>query len=93
MFFQKRLDRARELQRRQRGLDDESKKENGEEEVLLTRKERRQKEKENAHTLANETEKGDMFAMYFAAFITVFLPAALILVGIVLLVMLMFGLF
>ncbi|MBO4792096.1 MAG: hypothetical protein J6V48_11155 [Clostridia bacterium] len=38
-------------------------------------------------------EKGDRAAMFWAAFLTLFLPASLILIAFVLLVMLIFGLF
>lgn len=71
MLFQKKFNRARKLQRRKRGLDENSDlPEKWEEEVKL--------------------ERGDFFAMLVAAFYTIFLPALLIMGGIILVAMLFF---
>ena len=66
MLFQHRLDRAREWQRRQRGLDRESGKDEAE-------------ELGETPALHEEMEKGDLPAMLLAGFLTVFLPAAAVL--------------
>ena len=71
MLFQKRFDRARSLQRRMRGLTEEEDAVRENEEFLPEKPE-----------IKEELEKGDMFAMITAAFLTVFLPA----VGVLLLV-------
>ncbi len=66
MLFQGRFDRARRLQRRQRGLDAEegTGEESFEEPFVPERPEER-----------IELERGDLFAMLVAALYTVFLPA------------------
>ena len=86
MLFQKRLDRARNLQRRQRGLP-----ELGEENKSVSPNEEELVEIERPSP-ADEMEKGDMFALMFSGFLTIFLPAALILTALALLVCWMFGL-
>ena len=72
MLFQGRLDRARNLQRRQRGLPEEGKEAENEEglsEELPIEK----------PSLREEMEKGDLFAMIVAGLLSVFLPAAAVL--------------
>jgi hypothetical protein len=86
MLFQKRLDRARNLQRRQRGLP-----ELGEENKSVSPNEEELVEIERPSP-ADEMEKGDMFALMLSGFLTIFLPAALILTALALLVCWMFGL-
>ncbi len=86
MLFQKRLDRARNLQRRQRGLP-----ELGEENKSVSPDEEELVEIERPSP-ADEMEKGDMFALMLSGFLTIFLPAALILTALALLVCWMFGL-
>ena len=86
MLFQKRLDRARNLQRRQRGLP-----ELGEETKSVSPDEEELVEIERPSP-ADEMEKGDMFALMLSGFLTMFLPAALILTALALLVCWMFGL-
>ncbi len=86
MLFQKRLDRARNLQRRQRGLP-----ELGEENKSVSPNEEELVEIERPSP-ADEMEKGDMFALMLSGFLTMFLPAALILTALALLVCWMFGL-
>jgi hypothetical protein len=86
MLFQKRLDRARNLQRRQRGLP-----ELGEENKSVSPDEEELVEIERPSP-ADEMEKGDMFALMLSGFLTMFLPAALILTALALLVCWMFGL-
>ena len=111
MFFQKRLERARETQRYLGGLDKKDEEGKTEEQPLdgaepaeeeispaeaAARRERRLKRYRKAKydgTVASEVEKGDVPAMFAAGFLTVFLPAVLVLVAFVLLIFLIFGLF
>ena len=79
MLFQHRLDRARDLQRRQRGLD----KEHANEEAEDLRE---------TPALHEEMEKGDLPAMLLAGFLTVFLPAVAVLGLVVGVACLLFGL-
>ena len=78
MLFQHRLDRARDLQRRQRGLD----KEPAEPEAEDLRE---------TPALHEEMEKGDLPAMLLAGFLTVFLPAVAVLGLVVGVACLLFG--
>ena len=79
MLFQHRLDRARDLQRRQRGLDKEP--------VELEAEDLRE-----TPALHEEMEKGDLPAMLLAGFLTVFLPAVAVLGLVVGVACLLFGL-
>ena len=72
MLFQNRFNRARNLQRRQRGLPEEGKE--AENEEGLTEEMPIEKP-----SLSEEMGKGDLFAMILAGFISVFLPAAAVL--------------
>lgn len=63
MALRDKLDRARQWQRERQGLDGESGKKDPEREQPIP---------------ADELEKGDRFAIYFSAFTTLFLPAALV---------------
>ena len=112
MLFQNKLDRARELQRKIRGLDDEKDEKDAvsaeEEEVpapdespenevpdvseeqsaprfkLFRRKKRGDK---------LDLEKGDVTAMMLSAFITLFIPAAIVLIVLAVIVIAVFRLF
>ena len=79
MLFQHRLDRARDLQRRQRGLDKEP--------AELEAEDLRE-----TPALHEEMEKGDLPAMLLAGFLTVFLPAVAVLGLVVGAAFLLFGL-
>ena len=78
MLFQHRLDRARDLQRRQRGLDKEPANEEAE-------------DLRETPALHEEMEKGDLPAMLLAGFLTVFLPAVAVLGLVVGVACLLFG--
>ena len=79
MLFQHRLDRARDWQRRQRGLDKEPEELEGE-------------DLRETPALHEEMEKGDLPAMLLAGFLTVFLPAVAVLGLVVGVACLLFGL-
>ena len=83
MLFQGRLDRARRLQRAQRGLSQEGDRAREPGEADVPGPER--------PAPREEMEKGDLFAMLLAGLLTVFLPAAGILALVVGLACLLFG--
>lgn len=107
MLFQRKLDRAREVQRRLRGLDDEkdAKKEAAEDpeapgagtaEDTACGKRRpfwRRRKRDDVEGGKLETEKGDLPALLLSAFITLFLPAAGILILFAVIALLLFRLF
>lgn len=76
MLFQGRFDRARSLQRRQRGLPEEG--EEAENEEGLSDQLPIEKP-----SIREEMERGDLFAMIAAGMISVFLPAAAILAAVI----------
>ena len=75
MLFQNRFNRARNLQRRQRGLPEEGKE--AENEEGLTEEMPIEKP-----SLSEEMGKGDLFAMILAGFVSAFLPAAAVLAAV-----------
>ena len=81
MMFEKRLERARQLQREQRGLDKE--------EVT----EDYQGEKLYEPSIHDEMEKGDMFALMLSGVMTLLPVAALALLVMIGLACLLFGVF
>lgn len=84
MIFQRKFNRAREYQRHVQGLDkeEEKKTENHTEESLRPKQEEKVK-----------LERGDTFAMLFAAFYTLFLPALGVLLLVIAIAFLFFRLF
>lgn len=85
MLFQQRLDRARQLQRQQRGLTGDEDRQEGcfDDSGAWQEPER--------PDISDELEKHDMLALMLSGMLAVFLPAALILAALALLACLLFG--